>query len=301
MRNVFTSLAYLAAAALAGVVLCAGPLPQIGRGGGGAGPVAIAIGDGREALVLMADGRVATIDTASGAIGRDIYRVPDSVTPIDLAAGRTKDGTILCLTVNPKSGNRPSSLLQVFGDGRSVSTPLLARGVYVGVAVDAGGGVAYVANSSNNVVYRLRLGEEKGIAGEVATLAGRIGTIALDEAGKRLFVSDWAVSRLHIVSLLGWPPKSIPLAGISDVRALAWSPADNRLYVADSGREAVWSVDPATASVQPAFKDARFRAPSGLAFAGDGTLWMVDEAARGAFQLSIGDRRVLRALRWGRQ
>lgn len=293
-----TLMSFSIVATIAGAVLCAGS--DVPGGSTPAGPVAIGMRDTGQAAVLMSDGRVSSIDIASGKLGPDIYRVPGIFDAVDIAGGRTKAGPVICLTLNPHSSGGPSYILQVFGDKREVWAYLMAQGIYVGLAMDAEAGVAYATNSSNNVVYRVQIGQQKGGVREIATVAGaeRIGAVAVDPAGRRLFVSDLGQPRVHVVPLQGKDIRTIELQGSYDVRALAWSAADKRLYMADSGRETIWSVDPATSNVQPAMKDVRFKAPAGLAFAADGSLWMVDEGAITAFQLSTSTRKIVRAVSW---
>jgi streptogramin lyase len=302
MRTIIKAIGLFAAAACgaAGVVASAPQAQKALRVL--AAPGAIAMSEGGQAAVLMSDGRITAIDTSAGRLGRDIYQVPDGFDALDIASGRTKQGPVMCFTVNPRSGRRSSYILQVFRDGREVWAYLSAPGVYVGITLDAENGVAYTTNGSNNVVYRVALGREKGSVTELATLskAAQIGALSVDVEGRRLFVADLGLSVMHVVPLDRAAPRSIRLPEIRDVRALAWNAPERRLYMADSAREVVWSLDPASGAVQPAFRDRRFKTPSGLAFAPDGSLWMVDEIAVAAFQLSTADRRVVRALSWRR-
>ena len=268
------------------------------------GLVAISMRGPDNAVVMQADGRVLAFDTARGVIVGEVYRVPRAFNAVDLAAGTWSGRSIICFSVNRQSvSERGGFLLQVFPNKTEIWAQLPTNGVYVGVALDAQKGVVYVGNSSNNVVYRVRLGHEKGAVSEVTTLgrAERIGAMAVDEAGEQLFISDMSLGELYVVALAQpHAVKSIPLPEVKEVRAVAWSPRDGRVYLADSGQETVWSVGvpPAPAQLKRLPSDAALRAPAGLTAAADGTLWLVDGRTRTAFQLSPETLRIVRRVSW---
>lgn len=279
------------------------PSAEASRASGGYGPIAIGMLTDTEAIVLQADGRVAALDVREGVVGTERYRVPPAFDAFDAAAGTFKSGPLMSLTVNRRVSVSSSFVLQVMGDKREIWVSLPVRGVYSGIAVDSARGVAYVTNSSINAVYRVALGSEKAPVIEIATLARaqRVGALALDPVGQRLFIADTDAALLHVVSLgASRSNRSIPLGSVQEVRAVAWSRRDRRVYLADSAQETVWSLEPDAPAprVQPTFRDTRFKEPAGLTVATDGTLWMVDEGARSAFQLSIDARRVLREIAW---
>lgn len=272
--------------------------PQVMQARGAIGPIAISMKNAREALVLQSDGRVLSMETSRrGVVER--YRVPLRFQAMDLAVAGYDGGPEFCVTVNGRTGKEGSFLLQVMPDKREVWTHLGGAGLLVGVAVDAARRVAYVTKPFENTVYRVPLGEEKARPVEVATfaLADRIGPAALDAGRQRLFVADMDGSSLFIVALATGSVQRVALSKVSEVRGLAWSASSETLYLADSGREAVWAVDIArNGRPSQAFKDTRFGDPSGLAMASDNTLWLVDEEARTAFQLALTDRRVLSSI-----
>jgi DNA-binding beta-propeller fold protein YncE len=284
------------------------PVPQSAQASGAStasGPIAISMLTNAEAIVLDADGRVTALDVVEGVVGAETYRVPPAFEALDAAAAMSPNGPVMSFTVNRRGSDSSSFVLQVMRDKREVWLSLPMKGLYVGIAMDPVSGVAYVTNASLNAVYRVPLGSEKAVVTEVATLAQaqRAGALALDTVGRRLFVADMDKALLHIVSLDGTKGnRSIPLGKIEEVRAVAWSSRDRRVYLADAAQETVWSLEPDAAApqLQPTFKDKRFKEPAGLTVAADGTLWMVDEGARSAFQLSLGDRRILREIEWRR-
>ena len=263
--------------------------------GSATGPIAISMKSASEALVLQSDGRVLSMDTSTRSVVEH-YRVPLRYQPMDLAAVGYEGGPEFCMTINARGGVGGSFLLQIMPDKREVWTHLAAVGLFVGVAVDAQQRVAYVTKPFENAVFRVPLGEEKATPTEVATfpLADRIGPAALDDAGQRLFVADMDGSHVFVVTLATRAVRRVPLSKVSEIRGLAWNSASGLLYIADAGREAIWSIDVTRNNRQSqVFKDKRFGDPAGLAIAPDRTMWLVDEVARAAFQLALNERRIL--------
>ena len=105
------------------------------------------------------------------------------------------------------------------------------------------------------------------------------------------------LGELHVLSLSARTAvRTIALPGVEEVRAVVWSPHDRRVYLADSGKETVWSVSvpPLDEHVERIAGPGAFLEPAGLTVASDGTLWMVDQRARAAVQLSGPTRGILR-------
>lgn len=261
------------------------------------GPIAIAMNGPQVALILRADGRVRRFDTATGSTGAEFYRVPADYMATDLAAAAPPDGPVVTVMLNAKSSATYNSfVLQVYPAGRQVWTWLPQRGVYIGVAVDTNGQYAYATNSTNNRIYRILIGDSNARVTEVAELADadRIGAVAIDTSGGRLFVADIAGGRVFVVPLAPSGPRSvIRLAGSAELRAATWSASARRLLVADAGAETIWVVDPDRDSEPFPIRDRRLRAPSGLTVTAAGQAWGIDEGRNAVFQLQ-GLRSILR-------
>lgn len=264
------------------------------------GPVAIATRPGAPALVLQGDGTIVSFDGTS--VGARVYRVPSRFFVADLATVPAAQGGSIVLTLNARNDKSLSSwVLQVRPDRQEEWTWMPKRGIYIGLAVDAGRGHIYAANSSDNVIYRLEAG--KGRPVEVARVddAERIGALALDARGQRLFVADMTAGRVHVVPLDGHGKRArIDVPNSEEIRALAWNAKTARLYVADAGQEAVFVVDPEGRAAPVAVRDKRFREPAGLAASDDG-VWLVDEGAKAAFQVVETMLAVGRAVTWNQK
>jgi len=266
------------------------------------GPIALSTRQGSEGIVLQADGRAFAFDTSSGRIGDEVYRVPARYQAVDVAGGVVNGQPVLCFTLNVRSGKEQGSfVLQVGGAGQETWVWLPPRGVYVGVALDSVRGFAYVSNSTTNRIYRVRVGE-KSSPGVLATIGGaeRLGAITVDGQSGQLYASDMGAQRLHSVDLRSGAVKTIPLPGVEEVRAIVWHPPTRKLYIADSGNEVLWAVNPAAATLQPdAFlRDKQVRQPAGLTAATDGSLWIADERARTIVQVSVPQKAVVRTVKW---
>jgi hypothetical protein len=257
------------------------------------GPVAISLRAPSEAVVLQIDNVVRTLDLRTWANPGTAFQVPSRFRATDLAAGTFEGKPTMCLTLNPypyNSKENESYLLQIIND-RQVWSQLRPRGVYVGAAFDARHGVAYVSNSSTNQVLRVEVGvgKEKAPATLVQRIlqdVERIGPLAIDIANQRLFVAD-ADNRVFAIDLTNRKLRKIDTPGLDDIRAIAWDAGAQRLYVADSGSETVWSVavDRDTAKPQPLLRDRRYRQPSGLAVSRSGSVLVTDESANAVIEV----------------
>jgi DNA-binding beta-propeller fold protein YncE len=258
----------------------------------GDGPVAIAMRNDAEAAVLQLKGRVSSFNAQRWIPGGTIYSVPRGFDATDLAA--TSKGDI-CLLLNGQSlTERGSFVLQVTA-GQEVWISLRERGVYTGLAIDQTRGFAYAANSTTNTVSRLRLGQEKQAVARVVTLydAERIGAIAIDPVTQRLFIGDSDGHRIFVRDLNTGRTASVRADSLSEIRAMTWDARRGRLYVADSGSEGIWSVDPQGGGPPLLLvRDNRFRQPSGLTLVSPDLLAVSDETTGAIWSLSVPDRAV---------
>lgn len=262
------------------------------------GPVAIAIGKSAEAIILRADGRLYSFDTQRGRNPNEFFRVPSDFVASDVGVVSTADGTMKCLIVNSKRTDKYASfVMQLLPNKKQVWTKLPDRGVYVGIAVESAGKYAYATNSTTNTVYRVELGNERGLVTRVATMpkAEVLASMALDEAGKRLFVADITGGGVFVVNLARKSePQRIDIPSASEIRAVAWQPAGRRLFVADAGKESVFAIDPERPADSYEVTHRAFKQPSGLALAIDGSLWGVDQGSRTIFQILANQRTAAR-------
>jgi hypothetical protein len=269
----------------------------------GSGPIAVSARGGSDAVVLQADGGAYALNMATGAIGAQTYRVPSGYHAVDAVAGTVAGGPVTCFSVNSRSSKGPQSfVLQIMPDRKEVWTFLPVAGVYVGLAIEPARGLVYVSNSTTNEIYAVTIGDQRVRPARVAVVgdAGRLGAMAIALATRRLYVSDMGAPRVYTIELATRSVKRVNVPGVEEVRAMAWDAQTKRLFIADSGHETVWVVDPNAPAprTERVISDKRLRDPAGIAVATDGTLWVADEASRTLFQVSAGSRSILRRLAW---
>jgi DNA-binding beta-propeller fold protein YncE len=268
----------------------------------GPAPIAITMRQRMEAVVLQADGAAYAVNLATGDIGELLYRVPPAYLAADVAAGAVDGKAVTCFSLSAKtSWEAGAFVLQLMPDRREVWTWMQSPGVYIGVAFNPADGLIYVSNSTTNEVFAVPVGAEKAPMDRVASPARavRLGVMAIDPAGRRLYVADLGAPVIFAIDLASRAVRRLNVP-VGDVRAMAWGEAAHRLYVADSGREAVWVIDPN--APKPAtdrfVQDSRIRVPAGITVAPDRSVWIADEAAHALFQVSADSRTVVRVVPW---
>jgi DNA-binding beta-propeller fold protein YncE len=268
----------------------------------GSGPIALSLRQGPDAVVLQADGRAYTLNMSTGAIGAQTYRVPAGYQAVDAVSGLVKGTLVTCFSVNSRSSKESRSfVLQIMPDKREVWTWLRVPGVYVGLALEPARGVVYVSNSSTNEIFAVTIGDQNARPVRIAAIADavRLGAMAIAPATRRLYASDMGAQRIYTIELASGAIRTVNVP-VEEARAMAWDGRTKQLFIADSGHETVWVVDPNARMPKPerVVTDKRLRDPAGLAVAADGTLWVADEAARALFQVSVPTKSISRTLRW---
>jgi len=261
------------------------------------GPVAISAANLNEAVVLQLGGRVSTFDLKTWTPGSMLYEVPRDFDAVDMSAAIISSGRVICLVVNGHVSGQ-SFVLQLLS-GHEVWTWLNVKGVYTGVAIDPAHGFAYAANSTTNAIFRIRLGEEKQTPEKTATFyqGQRIGPIALDVTGQRLFAADSDGRQIFVRDLEHARTRAIQTSDLGEMRALTWDPSRSVLYVVDSGNEGIWRVALDSLNPQLLMRDSRFREPSGLTMGPQDLLIATDERSGFVFSLSPADRSIRQVAR----
>jgi DNA-binding beta-propeller fold protein YncE len=267
-----------------------------------AGPVAVGIRQGSEAVVLQSDGRAYSMNLTTGVFGTWTYRIPAGYQAVDTAAGVVRGKVVTCFSLNSRGSKQSGSyILQVLDDKSEIWSWMRVPGVYVGLALEPARGMVYVANSSTNEIFGVAIGDRNARPVRIASIAGagRIGALAIAPSTRRLYVSDMSAPRLYTIELNGGAVKVVD-AAVEEARAIAWDGINKRLFIADTGNEAILVIDPNARAprLERVLSDKRLRDPAGLAVAPDGTLWVADESARSIFQIAVDSRSISRALRW---
>jgi DNA-binding beta-propeller fold protein YncE len=255
------------------------------------GPVAVAMRTDSEAVILQLKGRVSTFDVHRWIPGSTLYSVPGEFDATDMSAATIGSRQFVCLVLdNHGSPSQKNFVLQLV-NGQQIWSWLSVKGVYTAVAIDPIQGFVYTSNSTTNGVFRLRLGQQKQSAQLAVTFpeARRIGAIAVDPEGQRLFVADYDGRRIFVWPVKGGRPRSILVPELSEIRALAWDTRRRRLYIADSGSEGIWSVADDGNKAELLVRDRRFRQPSGVAVGIQDSLIVTDESSGSVVSVGVTD------------
>jgi hypothetical protein len=257
----------------------------------GNGPVAVAMRNGSEAVILQLKGRLSTFNVGRWIPGETLYSVPGDFDATDMSAASWGSRQVVCMVLDSHSSTAQKHFILQLINGREVWSLLNVKGVYTAVAIDGVEGFVYTSNSTTNGLFRLRLGEEKQTPALVNTFYGasRIGAIAVDSPGQRVFVADYDGARIFVWEMKSRRTRTISTPELSEIRALAWDGRRGRLYVADSGTEGVWSVPADGGKPQLLLRDRRFRQPSGLAVASEDALIVADESSGSVFSVGVTD------------
>lgn len=257
----------------------------------GNGPVAVAMRNDTEAVILQLKGRVSTFNVGRWTPGETLYSVPGDFDATDMSAASWGSRQVVCLVLDSHGSASEKNFILQLVNGREVWSWLNVKGVYTAVAIDGAEGFVYTSNSTTNGLFRLRLGEEKQTAALMTTFYGasRIGAIAVDPAGQRVFVADYDGGRIYVWEMKSRRTRTIAAPELSEIRALAWDGRRGRLYIAESGSEGIWSVSEDGGKPQLLLRDRRFRQPSGLALAGADALIVADESSGSVFSVGVGD------------
>ncbi|HZQ55550.1 MAG TPA: hypothetical protein VFB14_25355 [Bryobacteraceae bacterium] len=170
-------------------------------------------------------------------------------------------------------------------DSRTLKTWTF-QNVCSGVDSGANSRTAYVATSDSNELYRLDLdGEHITFVTRIPD-ASKLGPVAFDEAGQMVYVADVASGRIYQYSIAARSAK-VFATGLSAPTALVFDAESNRLFVADPGQRAIFTVD--TRAAKPAiepFVSAPLKTPYGMTLISEDRIAVADYGANTIFVFS---------------
>jgi sugar lactone lactonase YvrE len=145
---------------------------------------------------------------------------------------------------------------------------------------------AYVATSDSNEIYRVDLqGTESKLVARIST-AMKLGPLAFDEAGQKVYVADVAAGAVYQYSLATKSAKVLALK-LSTPTALSYDVDTGRLYIADPGRRAIFTVDTrASKPIANEFVSSPLISPYGMALLSGDRVAVADYGARSIFVFS---------------
>jgi hypothetical protein len=160
------------------------------------------------------------------------------------------------------------------------------RNICSGIDFGSASQAAYVATSDSNEIYRVDLrGSESTFVARIST-AVKLGPLAFDEAGQKVYVADVAAGAVYQYSLATKSAKMLALK-LSTPTALSYDVDTGRLYIADPGRRAIFTVDTrASKPIANEFVSSPLISPYGMALLSGDRVAVADYGARSIFVFS---------------
>jgi len=250
------------------------------------GPVAISALPSGTLAVLGGRGRLSLIDSTSGGI----TLLKDSLgyfTPADMAAVRIGDTDSIFVALY-NTALRQGLLARYSLAGAQLQT-WFGRTAFAGVAIDQVHQTIYLGDAVTGEISSLSMNGNSTSPSFLVEVSGvtRLGPLAADAAGQRLFAADVGGGTIYVVDL---PSRKLRLlgSGMGEPAALSYDAEQQRLYVADASRHCIWQISTNSPKPKPSiFSSApELREPRGITVDAQHTVWVADHAALAVFKLS---------------
>jgi DNA-binding beta-propeller fold protein YncE len=170
-------------------------------------------------------------------------------------------------------------------DGKQLQTWTF-RNICSGVDFGTSSHTAYVATSDSNEIYRLSPEGSKSTFLARIPNATKLGPLAYDEAGQKIYVADVAAGAIYQYSMAAKSSR-VFVSNLSAPTALSFDPETGRLYIAEPGRRAIFTVD--TRSSNPLateFVSNPLKSPYGMALLSSERMAVADYGANSVFVFS---------------
>ena len=187
--------------------------------------------------------------------------LPVTLTPADMAYSRA-GGQESVLIAGSQMGR--GIVARYALDGTELHTWTF-RNICSGIDFDAASHAAYVATSDSNEIYRVDVqGTDSKFVARIPN-ATKLGPLAFDQVGGNIYVADVAAGAIYQYSMATKVSKVL-VSNLSTPTALSFDSESSRLYIADPGRRAIFTVD--TRSNKPImteFLSGPLKSPYGMA------------------------------------
>jgi DNA-binding beta-propeller fold protein YncE len=248
------------------------------------GPVAISALPSGTLVVLGGRGRLSLIDSTSGGV----TLLKDSLgyfTPVDMAAVRIGDTDSIFVALY-NTALRQGLLARYSLAGAQLQT-WSARAA--GVAIDPLHHIVYLGDAVTGEISSLSMNGTATSPSFLVEVSGvnRLGPLAADAAGQRLFAADVGGGTIYVVDLPSRKSRLLA-SGMGEPAALSYDAELQRLYVADASRHCIWQISTNSPKPKPSiFSSApELREPRGITVDAQHTVWVADHAALAVFKLS---------------
>jgi len=170
-------------------------------------------------------------------------------------------------------------------DGKQLQTWMF-RNICSGIDFGTSSHTAYVATSDSNEIYRLNPEGSKSTFVARIPDATKLGPLAFDEGGQKIYVADVAAGAIYQYSLKVKSSKVL-VSNLSAPTALSFEPETGRLYIADPGRRGIFTVDTRSGNpVATEFVSGPLKSPYGMALLSSDRMAVADYGANSVFVFS---------------
>jgi sugar lactone lactonase YvrE len=249
--------------------------------------------------VLEANGAIVEIDIRQAKRGSVVYQPNPVYRVLNLSARAHGRSPFACATVHlDERASFHAWLVQPVDARRHAWAWLPGRSYYTGCAFDDSRSIVYVASTTGEV-YRVPVGGTS--VDRFASISGvnELGPLAFNGMRRLLVVADAKSRTLYTLNVDTKAVSRLTRLRSGDIRALAFTPQGDRLYIADSDDETIWTIDLKSTLAVRAFADLpEFREPTGVAVDPAGRVWVAERRLRKVLQLSADGRKVERSVDW---
>ena len=208
--------------------------------------------------------------------------LPASFSPSDMSYSGVS-GQESVLIAGSESGHGAVKRFDM--DGRALQTWDF-KNICSGIDVSADRKSAYVATADSKEIYRIDL--QGSTTSYVASIPGaaKLGPLAFDDAHRKIYVADVAAGAIYEYTISSKTSKVL-VVGLSAPTALSYDPDSSRLYIADPGLRAIFTVD--TRATKPAarqFASSPLKSPYGMALISKDRMAVADYAENAIFVFS---------------
>jgi hypothetical protein len=156
-----------------------------------------------------------------------------------------------------------------------------------GLAYDTPRRLLYISTLQDVSIYRVDLNEPVGAKPRFllqVSGAERLGAMAVDSSGSRLFAADPFSGTVYVISLASGVSSTLA-SNLGEPTALAVGTGSNLLYVLDQMRRCVWTIRLDQGLQKPVkfWSFPEFRQPAGLTMDASGTVWIGDKSTKALF------------------
>ncbi len=274
-------------------------------------PIGMAMLPSGDLIILDAGGLLYRLGTDEPSPGLKLMlklpgrSVATSIAAAELLQGGTSKPAIFATLYYSGQTTYMGLLVQYRIDGAHARQwELPWQGLSQGIAIDQKRNRVYVTHSDQSQVYRLDLqtGKFDALPSLARNKPGRVGPLAIDVSGNRLFAADTQKGRFFEIH--PDQPKPVWIEGtdtapIIKASALAYHDANGSVYLTDESKGCVWELKKNSKtwnSLVPrkVFKDFTKKLPDPISIAvGRSALWVGDTRSKSILEIALSGESIV--------